>query len=226
MKLLKWTLAILLILLLGSTGIVYGYLKSTVAEYYGDIKVEGLKEEVEIIRDSYGVPHIFAENDEDAYFAIGYATAQDRLFQMEMIKAAGKGRLSEIFGKDMIKVDILYRTVFSSCDVKKVYEDMSPEPKAALEAYIGGINHYIENREEPLPFEFLLLGHKPEPWKPEDVISITLFNSWDLSYLTPQRPIFTIPTNQWASPRQDTLLTARKKGIQRWSPCRGSSGTS
>ncbi|MBN1573633.1 MAG: penicillin acylase family protein [Deltaproteobacteria bacterium] len=181
MRFLKWTLAIILILLLGTVGVFFGYLKSTVADYNGEIKVKGLKEKVEIIRDSYGVPHIFAENNEDAYFAIGYATAQDRLFQMEIIRAAGKGRLSEIFGKDMVKADILYRTVFSPCDVKKVYEDMSPEPKAVLEAYVKGINHYIENMEEPLPFEFLLLNHKPGPWKPEDVISITVFNSWFFS---------------------------------------------
>lgn len=181
MKILKWTLIIFLILLLGLTGAVYGYLKSTVADYSGELKVKGLKGEVEIIRDSYGVPHIFAANDEDAYFAMGYATAQDRLFQMEIIRAAGKGRLSEIFGKDMIEADKLYRTVFSPCDVKEVYENISPEPKAALEAYVRGINHYIENRGEPLPFEFLLLGHKPEPWRPEDAISVTVFNSWFFS---------------------------------------------
>src|SRR6267154_293647 len=111
MKILKRILiglmAILAVLAIGG----YIYLKSTAPDYNGEVKLQGLKAEVEILFDDYGVPHIYAQNEEDAYYALGYAHAQDRLFQMEMLRRAAGGRLSEILGEKLLKVDKLFRTL-------------------------------------------------------------------------------------------------------------------
>ena len=103
-------LACLLLVLVGA-----GYLwfqnaiKKSLPQFSGEVGVCGIKEEVEIIRDSYGVPHIRAQNEPDLYFALGYAMAQDRLWQMDFYRRLGHGRLSEIFGEEFVEVDRFFR---------------------------------------------------------------------------------------------------------------------
>jgi len=111
MKILKRILIGLVAILAALTIGGYIYLKSTAPDYNGEVKLQGLKAEVEILYDDYGVPHIYAQNEEDAYYALGYAHAQDRLFQMEMLRRAAGGRLSEILGEKLLKVDKLFRTL-------------------------------------------------------------------------------------------------------------------
>lgn len=179
MKLLIWAiciaLAVTLIVVVGG----YLYLKSTVSKYDGELKVKGLNAPVEILRDSYGVPHIFAENDHDAFFALGYCMAQDRLFQMEMVKYIAQGKLSEIMGPSTIWSDKYARFIQSTIDSKVALGSQRPETLAALNAYLGGVNFHIENRREPLPFEFTALGFKPKKWKPEEMSAVIVFGSWD-----------------------------------------------
>src|SRR3989304_5202441 len=108
----KW-ISIIGVILLGLILVVAGgaYLwfqftiKKSLPQITGEVAVVGLKEEVEIIRDTYGVPHIYAKNEPDLYFALGYAMAQDRLWQMEFYRRLGHGRLSEVLGEDLVKVD-------------------------------------------------------------------------------------------------------------------------
>ena len=120
MRILKWVLSIILgsiiVLLLGA----YGYLRFTLPDYSGELTVTGLKGKVEIIRDSYGMPHIYAKTDDDAYFALGYCMAQDRLFQMDMVRRAARGRLAEILGKDLISVDKFFRTITAGKSVEDI----------------------------------------------------------------------------------------------------------
>jgi penicillin amidase len=95
---------------------IYAYLRSTLPEYDGEITVPGIKAPVEIMRDAYGMPHIYAQTDEDAYFAVGFCMAQDRLFHIDMARRLAKGRLAEIIGKDLVSVDKFFRTI-STADI-------------------------------------------------------------------------------------------------------------
>ena len=113
---LGWAAGALVVLLLSFVVGGYFYLRSTVPEYDGTISVEGISGEVEIIRDSFGMPHIYGSSEEDVSLALGYCIAQDRLFQMEMIRRTVKGELSatsELLGKDMVLVDRLFKTIKS-----------------------------------------------------------------------------------------------------------------
>jgi penicillin amidase len=111
MKILKRILFGIIALALLIAVAVYIYLNSTKPTYSGQLTLEGLQKPVEVLYDDFGVPHIYAQNDEDAYYALGYVHAQDRLFQMEMIRRAAGGRLSEILGPDLLKTDKLFRTL-------------------------------------------------------------------------------------------------------------------
>ena len=108
MRALKWILAILCGLIIVIFIGVYVYLRFTLPDYSGEITVPGIIKPVEIIRDSYGMPHIYAQNDDDAYFALGYCMAQDRLYHMDLVRRVVQGRLSEILGPDLVPVDKLF----------------------------------------------------------------------------------------------------------------------
>lgn len=174
MKILKRSLiafiAIALLVLLG----VYIYLQTTKPVYSGSVTLKGLHEEVEVLYDDYGVPHIYAKSAEDAYFALGYVHAQDRLFQMEMVRRAAAGRLSEVLGKDLLPVDKLFRTMglnqFAEEHTKKFLSaDTAAFQKATL-AYQKGVNEYI--RVGKTPIEFSIIGIPKTPFVPEDIYRV------------------------------------------------------
>lgn len=106
-KVLFWILGIIFLLVIS----VYIYFVSQRPQYDGAVTLKGLSAPVEVIYDYYGVPHIYASSEEDAYYALGYVHAQDRLFQMEMVRRVASGRLAEVFGKDLVKVDLFFRTL-------------------------------------------------------------------------------------------------------------------
>ena len=95
-------------------------IKKSLPQTSGEVVLSGLKEDVEIIRDTYGVPHIYAKNEPDLYFALGYAMAQDRLWQMEFYRRLGHGRLSEVLGEDWVKVDRYFRMITAAGLNKKI----------------------------------------------------------------------------------------------------------
>ena len=97
------------------------------------------------------MPHIYADNDNDAYFALGYCMAQDRLFQMDMLRRAIRGRLSEILGKDMVGVDKLFRTVTAVKPVDDLYADYPPEIVDGMTAFAAGVNYYLDTRKGTAP---------------------------------------------------------------------------
>jgi penicillin amidase len=169
-------LAIILIVALG----LYIYLQTTKPDYSGEITLQGLKEPVEVLYDDYGVPHIYAQNEEDAYYALGYVHAQDRLFQMEMIRRAASGRLSEILGPKLFKTDKLFRTLGINKFAKEQAEkflsaDTANFQKGAL-AYQKGINQFIKTGKTPL--EFTIIGIPKEEFKPEDIYLAVGFMSF------------------------------------------------
>jgi len=157
---------LLLLLILG--GAFYLYLRSSLPQVEGRIEVKGLKAEVTIARDGDGVPLITAADDEDVAFGLGYAHAQDRLFQMELMRRNGAGRLAEIFGAQAVDTDRQMR-VLGLYRLAEAEVPLLSEPvRRGLEAYAAGVNAFLASRSGALPPEFLLLGFAPEPWRPAD----------------------------------------------------------
>jgi penicillin amidase len=141
----------------------------------GTLKVDGLQDQVNVLRDRWGVAHIYARNQHDLFFAQGFVAAQDRLFQMELWKRSGQGRLAEILGPVALLRDINARLLSYRGDMKSEYESYSPDTKEILESFTAGINAYIASRMalggQGLPVEFQIAGFQPEPWKPTDCLN-------------------------------------------------------
>src|SRR6185437_14702259 len=141
----------------------------------GEIKIQGLNSAVKVERDNWGVAHIYAVNQHDLFFAQGFVAAQDRLFQMEMWKRAGQGRLAEVLGKSAVERDRYARLLRYRGDMQAEYKSYAPDALSVLMAFTDGINAYIRYINSPggpgLPIEFQLADFQPEPWKPEDCLS-------------------------------------------------------
>ena len=180
-RVLKWALSILLGLIILIFLGIYGYLRSTLPDYDGKMTIPGLNDKVEIIRDSYGMPHIYAQTDKDARFALGYCMAQDRLFQMDIMRRAVRGRLAEILGQDLVPLDKFFRTITAGKSVEDIAAAYPHEAVAAWEAYAEGVNYFIDNHKGALPIEFTILGYKPEPWQPSDGTAVNYYMAWDLN---------------------------------------------
>ncbi len=162
---------------------------SSLPQEDGTSAVPGLGVEVKISRDSLGVPYIQAESDSDAYFALGYVHAQDRLFQMEMYRRLGEGRLSEIFGSKTVPIDELFRTLRFREMADSIYDNSSPLSKNILRWYSNGINAYISTAKV-LPAEFAMLQFSPSPWKPQDSYIVARLMAWELNISWWTKPVF------------------------------------
>lgn len=149
--------------------------KAALSQLRGTERVKGLERPVQVLRDRWGVPHIYAENGHDLFFAQGYVAAQDRLFQMELWKRAGQGRLAEVLGPSALLRDLFARRLRYRGPPDAEYSSYAPDVREILESFTGGINAFLEGRggsgQPPLPLEFQLAGFVPEPWKPEDCLS-------------------------------------------------------
>ena len=152
---------------------------AAVPDYNKDFVLYGLKSDVEIIRDEHAIPHVYAENEEDLYRAVGFAMAQDRLWQMDLLRRVTQGRLSEILGKDQVETDLMMRALRIQEKSQKILDNSDPKVVAALEAFSDGVNQYIA--KFPLAPEFKVLGYQPEWWKPVHSINLIGYMSWDLS---------------------------------------------
>jgi len=171
MRILKRVFIGLMAIILTASLALFIYLQFQKPVYSGEIKLQGLLDEVEVFYDDFGVPHIYAQNETDAYYALGYVHAQDRLFQMEMLRRAADGRLSEVLGKDLLKVDKLFRTLglnkFAEKNAKQfLSSDTIPYQLEAL-AYQKGINEFVKNG--PTPLEFTIIGIPKTAFEPKDI---------------------------------------------------------
>src|SRR5690242_4519008 len=145
--------------------------QQSLAKIDGELKVPGLKAPVEIIRDRQGIPHIFAKNDDDLFFAQGYVMAQDRLWQLEMWRRYREGRLAEIFGPKAVDYDararlMMYRGPWD----EKEWSSYGPDTKRLFTAWAKGHNAYMAAHADNLPVEFKLTGIRPEPWTAETLV--------------------------------------------------------
>ncbi len=137
----------------------------------GRIELDGLSEQVEVLRDTWGVPHIYAKTVEDLFFAQGFVAAQDRLWQMEMWRRIGEGKLAEILGPSAIERDRFARLMRYRGDIEAEWASYAPDARRIIESFVRGINAFIETSRDRLPIEFQLTGIRPEPWTAEVCLS-------------------------------------------------------
>jgi len=137
--------------------------------------VPGLREQVTVERDNWGVPHIRASSVEDLAEAQGYVTAQDRLWQMDLLRRAARGQLSEVLGPATLKIDEDFRRLNFSRAVDRDLGLMQPEVRRVMEAYARGVNLFVQQHATRLPIEFTLLHYKPQPWQPTDTLMIACY---------------------------------------------------
>lgn len=158
-----------------------GIRRGALPKYDGEIVVAGISSDVTVYRDERGMPHIYADNERDLYIAAGFVTAQERLWQMDLIRRATNGRLSEIFGKDYVQTDLFLRSLDMTTKSKMVISKEDPEIISCMQAYVDGVNAYINSAGKKLPPEFRILSYKPDPWKLEDFANIIGYMGWDLA---------------------------------------------
>ena len=148
----------------------------------GMLAVPGLQGEARVLRDGRGTPYIYADTLDDALTAQGFVAGQDRLFQLETAKRAAAGRLAEVFGAGqdgaIVRLDREARVIGFHRLAERQVEILEPEARAGLQAYLQGLNAYIETRRETHPLEFELAGFEPAPWTEADLLSIAFFLAW------------------------------------------------
>ncbi len=184
----KWgkrILILLVFLVTAGAGLLYHLIHRSDSMIDGTVVVEGISQPVRIVRDIHGVPHIFAQNQRDLAFAFGYAQAQDRLWQLDLLRRLGQGRLAETFGPvaEVLETDKFFRTVFFVPDrealTQRSLDALSSESREELDAFLLGINSFVTLHPGQLPIEYWLLGLEFEPLKIEDLGAIPL--TWWLS---------------------------------------------
>jgi penicillin amidase len=155
---------------------------AVLAQLDGEIPLSGLKQQVEVHRDRWGVPHIYAQNQDDLFFAQGFVAAQDRLFQIDMWRRIGLGETAEILGEQALEGDRFARLIKYRGDMQAEWTSYAPDTEAIAIAFTRGINACIDHAAAKLPIEFQILGYKPKKWKPEDILGrmsgIIMTSNW------------------------------------------------
>ncbi len=155
--------------------------RKALPDYNEKIEIDGLASSVQVYRDSTAMPHIYGKNVKDVYRVTGYVMAQDRMWQMDLLRRLTTGRLSEALGEDLVKIDQLFRSLHFDRKSKLILERMDPEILAALEAFADGVNHYLYVNRGKLSPEFSILGYQPEAWEPEHTVNLIGYMSWGLT---------------------------------------------
>lgn len=171
-KILKWALLSLVLFLTGFVFFIILSFRLSKPIMNDQISADGVSNSIQVLTDNWGVPHIFAQNEEDLFFACGYFHAKDRMWQMEIMRRLGAGRLSEIFGKEVLKRDRFVRNLGLKEAAGKSLAKLSPQERDLIIAYTRGVNLWIESRGWHWPPEFLILRFRPELWKPLDSLII------------------------------------------------------
>jgi penicillin G amidase len=160
------------------------WLVSSLPKTSGHIVVAGIGQPVEIIRDRRGVPHIYAADEADAFHALGFVHAQDRLFQMDFTRLAAQGRLSEVIGPALVDSDRFIRMLDLVGQAEATLQSLEPQWRRLLDAYAAGVNAFLDGHRGAWPPEYLLLRHTPERWHPRDsllwakLMTLQLSGNW------------------------------------------------
>src|SRR3984957_18383435 len=170
------------LMVVGAIAYAWFVANSALPQLDGRVQISGLVSPVTVTRDNHGVPTIEAAALADLFFAQGYVTAQDRLWQMDVMRRFGRGELSEILGEDTLKLDREQRILGLRAAARKSIETTNPRDRGHFEAYARGVNAYIAAHSDRLPIEFRLLKYSPKPWLPEDSVVIANGMVKDLNY--------------------------------------------
>jgi penicillin amidase len=191
MKFLKKALKITTVLLVLILVVGWLYSKTYHPKYNGEIEIKNLSEKVTVHFDEIGVPHINAQNQQDAYIALGYLHAQDRLWQMELIRRIAAGRLSEIFGKDLLKTDVFFAGLGIEEAAEKTIANLDKNTEAyqLTLAYLDGVNQFIEEGKTPL--EFTLVGVKKEKYTIKDIYNVFGYMAFSFAVAHKTDPLLT-----------------------------------
>lgn len=159
------------LLIVSASGLAaFAWLWSSLPQTAGTIRLASPGSAVEIIRDAHGVPHIFAGDEFDAVYALGFVHAQDRLFQMDMMRLSAQGRLSEAIGPATVDLDRFMRALDLTAQADATLTVLEPRWRRLLGSYAAGVNAFLDTRSGALPPEFLITGRTPEPWTPRDSV--------------------------------------------------------
>jgi penicillin G amidase len=178
-------LGVIVILLIGAGGVVWWFVFRPLPQVDGSVSLRGLHGEVSVERDKWGVPHVRAASLEDLVEAQGYVVAQDRLWQMDILRRAALGNLAEVLGPNAVGIDKHFRVLQFRRAADRDAAALSGESRMVFEAYARGVNQFIAQHQDSLPIEFLLLRYKPQPWTPADTLAIsaymyqTLTDTWE-----------------------------------------------
>lgn len=184
MKKFLFSIAALLMLAAALIAGLARFLRRFVPQIDGRVQAPGLRGSVEIVRDRWGAPHIYAESEDDLFFAQGYVHAQDRLWQMELQRRIGAGRLAEVLGEPALEIDRWMRVLGLNRAAEAEAAGLTGDAKTALDAYSAGVNAYMRQQRGRLALEFTLLRFEPQPWRPVDslywakVMSLNLGCNW------------------------------------------------
>ena len=159
----------------------FWYVYHPLPKYKGHLSIGGLNKSVDIYTDTYGVPHIFAQNEEDLFYAAGYYAARDRLFQMSVVNYSVRGELAYAFGDELIKSDVYLRTWRIHDTAKKLVGELNKETVDLIGAFCAGINYRIKEVYNDLPIEFKLTGMKPPVWNPAIVTGYSRMMAREMS---------------------------------------------
>lgn len=175
--------ALFLLILLVGTAILafYWTFYKSLPDYSATVELAGIESPVDIHWDPFGVPHIYANNEMDLYYAVGYVHAQDRLWQMTLSQIAAEGRFAEFFGKDLLDFDKYQRTLGFWNTAKRIEESAPEEIQQILDAYSKGINDFVAKNRRHLPIQFSLANLDPIPWTPAHSYAITRLMAWELN---------------------------------------------
>ena len=168
LRILYYTLCLLLVILMSGLWWLYWIARSALPQLDGSVKVPGISSKVRVVRDQQGVPTIEAATLEDLFFAQGYVTAQDRLWQMDMMRRAAAGELSEVIGEATVKMDREQRILGLRLAAQAAEKGISARDRAYFEAYARGVNAFLESHRDRLSLEFRLLKYTPRPWTVTD----------------------------------------------------------
>lgn len=215
MRIFSYSLILIAIVVIGIIllGTYWTYYRSA-PDYDASIQSEFLSDDVTLNRDNYGVPYIDASSERDAYFAMGYAHAQDRLWQLTVQQLIIQGRFSEFFGEDALDMDIFARFLNLEQLGAELIQQLSREELDLLEAYTGGINRYIDQGSRDHPLEFSITDVEPIRWEAHHVLAMFRLKAWNKS--TAEANLISsligehIPENQWSELFPDARSTPQQ----------------
>ncbi|WP_456424576.1 penicillin acylase family protein [Lutibacter sp.] len=178
MKATKRILSIFFIIITVTVAVIYFYTKFTLPNYKSNYKVLGINSKIKIYRDQFAIPHIYAQNQDDLAFGMGFVMAQDRLWQMDLFRRVATGKLSEIFGERTLEADRFAKIMGFQRNSVSAIQTFSSKEMSYLKAFVQGINNYIQSCANELPLEFTVLSYKPTPFTIEEIIALSNFQAY------------------------------------------------